>query len=123
MSRRPFGDPESVRGLGNCEAVVVDELARRREDHADQGRRKRDQERSSSGDRGGRGEPDADHDDGHRRTRERLIKPPGSNTPLPLPATARKILAAIPRLYLYPPTRPLARAPLAEAALGITPLP
>ncbi len=54
---------------------------------------------------------------------ERLIKPPGSNTPLPLPATARKLLSAIPRLYLYPPTRPLARAPLAEAALGITPLP
>jgi protease IV len=49
---------------------------------------------------------------------ERLIKPPGSDAS-PLPAAARKLLSAIPKLYLYPSLRPLARAPWAEAALGI----
>ena len=50
---------------------------------------------------------------------ERLIQPPGASAAAALPATARKLISAIPKLYLYPPSRPLARAPLAEAALGM----
>jgi protease IV len=48
---------------------------------------------------------------------ERLIKPPGAD--LPLPAAAKKILAAVPRLFFYPSMRPLALAPWAEAAAGV----
>jgi protease-4 len=48
---------------------------------------------------------------------ERLIRPPGAD--LPLPAAARRILSAVPKLLLYPSWRPLARAPWAEAALGM----
>ncbi len=48
---------------------------------------------------------------------ERLIRPPGAD--LPLPAAALKILAAVPKLYLYPSLRPLARAPWVEAAAGL----
>jgi protease IV len=51
---------------------------------------------------------------------ERLIRPPGAD--VPLPAAARKLLSAVPKLLLYPSLRPLARAPWAEAALGMDPL-
>ena len=53
---------------------------------------------------------------------ERLVRPPGADA-LPLPAAIRKVAAAVPRLYLYPSSRPLARAPWAEAAMGVGPLP
>jgi hypothetical protein len=48
---------------------------------------------------------------------ERPVKPPGADA-LPLPAAVRKVAAAVPRLYLYPSSRPLARAPWLEAAMG-----
>jgi protease IV len=53
---------------------------------------------------------------------ERLVKPPGADA-LPLPAAVRKMTAAVPRLYLYPSSRPLARAPWVEAAMGVGPSP